>query len=292
MSVPNVKPKYDEKEEARMQALMGALRDQTSQVISGEENQTRTLEEVGGGLLADGSGLDLKSIPTVYFKNVKGGVYTINHRTSKLFVEGCEDLTVIVNNNIMTATVEAWRCKNLTLRASTNIKTVQLDLSENAKLEFAEPQNFSCLVYQGVKGDIDIEFKSEPNFNMSTSFEKVLQRFPDSNFDIDQFIIRFVDEIGPGLTEERCIRLKNGFLSTEREAADWEKRNELAKARYMENFLKESGINLNKDENKKIQPNATCPLCDSGKKFKKCCMNKKSLTGVEKPATYKDEAKR
>lgn len=86
------------------------------------------------------------------------------------------------------------------------------------------------------------------------------------------------------------MRLKNGFLSTEREAADWDRRNEKARDLFVENFLKEGGIHLNKDKNatKKIPPNSIC-ACGSKKKYKNCCSNKKAITGLheaQKPKVY------
>lgn len=105
----------------------------------------------------------------------------------------------------------------------------------------------------------------------------MLEKFPDSVKEIDQYIVRFVNG---AFLEERCIRLKNGFLSTEREAADWERRNEAKKEAYVQKFLKDSGLNLNKSMEKKIPRNSPCP-CGSKKKYKTCCLNKKVLTGVE-----------
>jgi hypothetical protein len=77
--------------------------------------------------------------------------------------------------------------------------------------------------------------------------------------------------------------LANGFLSTDREATDWEKRNTIKKDAYVQDFLKEAGLTLNKSEKKKVPPNDPCP-CGSGTKYKRCCMNKIELTGVA-PAT-------
>lgn len=72
--------------------------------------------------------------------------------------------------------------------------------------------------------------------------------------------------------------MKNGFLSTEREAVEWEKRNEIKKTAYVEEFLKSAGVHLNKSKGgKKVQPNEPCS-CGSGKKFKKCTLLAFSFT--------------
>jgi hypothetical protein len=139
---------------------------------------------------------------------------------------------------------------------------------------------------------IEINFASDEVDNMSTGFQHMKELFPDSSKKLDQFIVRFLDLEETGttkLTPERCVRLKNGFLSTEREAIDWERRNEKAKEAYMRNFLKENQLRLNKSAGKKTQPNAKCP-CGSGKKHKKCCMSRKEVTGLvgDRKVEYKD----
>lgn len=233
-------------------------------------------------MVGEDGAIDLKSIPTVYFKGNKGCTYTVNHRVSKVFIENCEDCHFIFNGTLMTRTIEAWRCTNLKLSAATEVKTLQLDISRNVAVHMKHPDHFGCAVWQNIQGQLSFSFEEAPHHNLDTSFDHVLEKYPDSKLEIDQFIVRFVDELGQGLQQERGVRLKNGFLSTEREADDWDKRNTLSAERYMNNFLKDGGIHANKKVGeKKIPPNSMCPKCDSGKKYKKCCMNKRELMGVE-----------
>mmetsp|Transcript_21991 Transcript_21991/g.43703 ORF Transcript_21991/g.43703 Transcript_21991/m.43703 type:complete len:318 (+) Transcript_21991:30-983(+) len=276
-TVPNVAKKMDPKEQARIAAQIANSKEGNTQIVANETNQTKVLERVGEQ--AAGEALDLKKIPTVYFNKIQGGSYTIDHRTSKIFIEGVKDTTVIVNGKILTCTIEAWKCENLTLILNTKVKTLQLDISKTIKANFKTVDDFQCCVWQAVD-EIDIAFDDKEEFKLSTGFEDVKKKYPDSSFEIDQFIIRILPELGKGLISERCVRLKNGFLSTDREAEDWEKRNTLARDRFMENFLKEGGIHLNKsDGGKKIGPNEPCH-CGSKKKFKKCCFGKKQVSGL------------
>jgi hypothetical protein len=129
--------------------------------------------------------------------------------------------------------------------------------------------------------DLTVGGAGNDQLKMVTGKDEMLAAFEDNkdvtlNMTTDQFIVR---DLNDKLACELCIRLKNGHVSTEREATEWEKRNEAAKEAYMRNFLKESGLTMNRKQEKKIQPNAKCP-CASGKKYKKCCMNKVKLTGV------------
>jgi preprotein translocase subunit SecA len=168
-------------------------------------------------------------------------------------------------------------------------------MSQNMDINYAQKDHFGSVVWQDVE-DMKITVDGENKHVVDTGFEQMKTKYPDSDPKVDQFIVRYVDELGDEPITERCIRLQNGFLSTEREAADWEKRNTLAKEQYMENFLKEAGITLNKKKlvGPKVGRNDACP-CGSGKKYKKCCMNKKAFTGVAKDnaeslKTYVDEA--
>jgi uncharacterized protein YecA (UPF0149 family) len=61
--------------------------------------------------------------------------------------------------------------------------------------------------------------------------------------------------------------LKNGYPTTEREAADFERRQEAN----LQKLAQEMGITINKKKptGPKLKPNDPCH-CNSGKKFKKC----------------------
>lgn len=283
--VPNVAAKRDDKEQARLQAMIGNLRKQNGQFIIDETDKKYTLDRQEKKL-EDGT-VDLKAVPTVYFKNCKNGEYTIDHRVAKILIENCENLTLTLNGKLLTSTMEIWKCKGVHLHANTKVKTLQLDIMTGMKVTYNTKDDFQSIVWQDVDS-IDVAFKDDESLNLSTGFAHMLEKFPDSDVAIDQFIVRFVAELGEGLQPERCVRLKNGHLSTEREAADWDRRNEAAKENFKNNFLKEAGIRLNKVEGKKVQPNAPC-ICGSGKKYKKCCRDKKTISGLhesQKEKTY------
>jgi len=283
----------DPKEAQRIQAMMGNAREQNGLIHSNEKDVTVECEDKVE-LSADGS-LDIKTIPTVYIKNCENCVYKLKHRVNKVLVEGCKDVTVIIDGKIMTATIEAWKCEGVKFELGSDVKTMQVDMSKNIDIYYTQKDHFASVVWQDVE-DMKITVDGENKHVLETGFDQMKAKYPDSNPQVDQYIVRYVAELGDELSVERCIRLQNGFLSTEREAADWDKRNTLAKERYMENFLKEAGITLNKKKavGPKVGRNDACP-CGSGKKYKKCCMNKKSLTGVaednaESLKTYIDEA--
>ena len=172
--------------------------------------------------------------------------------------------------------MEAWKCKNVQLLSLHTIKTMQLDLSHTVQLTLPSLSHFGTVVHNSTE-QLTLTFRDTPEHSCTTGFSHLLPLHPDSNLLTDQFIVRVHDG---GLLHERCIRLNNGFLSTEREAVEWERKAGLDKERYVEKFLKDSGITIRKKAEKKIAPNDPCP-CESGKKYKKCCFNKVTLTGVD-----------
>lgn len=291
-TVPNVAKKMDQKEQARIQAMIANSKQENTTIIKDEADEKRTIE--AKGVPAAGQALDLKSIPTIYFNKCTNGNYTIDHRTTKIFIEDVKDTTIIINGKVLTSTIEAWKCENVTILINTKVKTLQLDISKSVTVAYDQLENFQCIVWQNLE-TIDLSFGDNKDYDVKTGFEHMKKTFPDSDVIIDQFIIRNLPDLNPkAVTAERCVRLKNGFLSTDREAEDWERRNTVAKEKFVGNFLKEGGIHLNKSEGKKQKPNEACS-CGSGKKFKKCCLNKKTASGLadgEREVVYKDEAKK
>ena len=107
----------------------------------------------------------------------------------------------------------------------------------------------------------------------------------DVNEELDQFIVRMVEG---KLLQERIVRLANGYPTTDREAdvfdADQARKEahlaKMAKDLIQKNpqltaGLKKKQETRHKDANK-LKPNEPCH-CKSGKKYKKCCMEKDEL---------------
>ena len=294
--------KLDPKEQARMEAMMANLNAQASQFITKETDQSYTLPRHGEGEQLEGGALNLKAIPTLYFKGCRGCAYTVDHRTVKVLIEDCQDCSFTLNNSILTSSqthsaahsrvthcrpclcahtlsafpsllcflfpllpsaLEAWKCRNLQLTSAHQIKTMQLDLSHTVQLTLPSLSDFGTIVHNSVE-QLSLTFRDTPEHSTTSGYSHLLPLYPDSNLITDQFIVRLHEG---ALLHERCIRLNNGFLSTEREAVEWERKNELAKERYVERFLKEGGITIKRKAEKKVAPNDPCP-CESGKKYK------------------------
>lgn len=288
-TVPNVAAKMDPKEQERLAKMVTKMTAENTMFLTNVKDEkvdcsakiaaTRKAAETG-----DNKEAKRTKPMAVFVKGAEGSSFDVNSLVSKVLVQGADTCNFTLGSTILTRCVEVWHAKNVTLDINTEVKTLQLDLSSNLHLKFNKVDNFECIIWNGVEG-LKVEFADAPQFNFTTGFKEMKEEMPDSN-EVDQFIIRFVEG---KLCKERCIRLKNGFLSTEREAVAWQKRNDTARDNYVDKFMKEAGITFSKkDENaaKKQKPNDKC-ACKSGKKYKKCCFGKKKLDGVSGSMTYK-----
>jgi len=270
--VPNVVPKMDPKEQAKMQAMFGNLQKQHALYYLDDKDKTVVLEDK----IEEGEALDLKKLPSIYIKNCKDSSYTFNQRVVKVLIEGCENVTVIMNGTVLTNTMEIWKCKNFTLKLNHEVRTLQLDMNSDFKVDFSKVAHLGSIVWNQLE-TTRVTFGDRKDLDLTTGFTEMKEKYPDSVFVSDQFIIRLIEG---EILQERCVRLKNGYLSTEREAIDWDKRNIIKKDQYMQEFLKGAGIRLNKSQGAEEQkPNEKC-ACGSGKKFKRCCQGKKTATGI------------
>jgi len=270
VKVPNVKPKMDPKEKKRMESMIGSIKQQASIFITDEDNQVKVFEDEGT--------VDLKDVPTVYLKKCKNGEYKFDRRTTKILIEDCENCRITINRNVLTNTIEIWKCKNVTLDLNGEVRTLQLDMLRECNFNFAQLSYMGGIVWNQIHGS-KISFGDKKELSFRTGLKEMKEKYPDTQEDTDQFIIRFLDD---KILQERCIRLKNGHLSTEREAIEWDKRNEVKKQEYLDNFLQEAGIKLGKSQDGENNRDRNAPCsCGSGKKFKKCYMGKKKAGGSD-----------
>jgi len=192
----------------------------------------------------------------------------------KILIEGCNGTKITLSGKIKTEVMEVWKCNNTTIEINTTVKTVQADLSKQLTVTYDRAELFQTLIWSGVYDlSLDIE---KGKHNLVTGFTQRQADYADLSDQIDQFIIRFVDD---KLKEEQVIRLDNGFPTTEREAKEFEEKQkaaEEAKEKYMRGLVKWAAPRLGiKDDRKrpKVGRNQSCP-CGSNQKFKKCCWSK------------------
>jgi len=258
----------DNKTKAEILSKIGHHKKQDCFVVYGENDKEKTLNKESGML----------GKHTVYFKNCKDGTYTIADKCVKVFAESCTNLKVTVEGQLYTETVEFWNCENVILNCATSIKTLQLDQIKGVDVTFEDKNNFDRIIWAGLE-----DFKlTVGNLTHSSSLEDVKQEFPNVRADIDQFIVRIINN---KLLQEKIIRLSNGYPTTQRESEAFDEKKEKNDKAY-ENYVRQlmnqksskiagSLSKLQQEKPKKIGRNSPC-ICGSGKKYKKCCENKKN----------------
>lgn len=268
--VPNVKAKANltPEEQEKMLSMFDELSNQASIKVLDAKHEIRVFAE-------EKKITDLKKVPVVHFKNCVGGHYTIATRSVKIFVENCSDCIFDIKAGVLTRTVELWHGGNITLNIGTTIRTLQLDMVQNISVNFAQLSQFKSMIWNQLEG-CSINFADSKQHHFDTGFRHMLKTFPDSDYKVDQFIVRLVQDAMRG---ERCVRLRNGHLSTDREAIDWDRRNMRSRDIYMDKFMKNAGIHLKPEKKKRIRNNDKCP-CGTGLRYKKCCAGKKCVTGL------------
>jgi len=240
-----------EKEQKKMNAMLGGHKDNVVKSIANEKDQPlRKLT-------------DHASNASLYFKNCQNSEYSIDELCTKVFIEGCSNCKFTLNGKIVTSTVDTWKCDDLELNINTPVGTLQVDVCKKLNVTYDKKEYLQTLVWAQAF-DLSIDFKDGPQHKMVTGFEQEKANHPNLALDVDQFIVRFVKE---KLLSEQIVRLHNGYPTTEREAIEFERRQE----ENLKKMAKEMGISIGKKKptGPKVKPNEPC-TCGSGKKFKKC----------------------
>jgi hypothetical protein len=259
----------DEKERRRMESHFrtGADKNTASKFVFNERGANTVLGPD-----------DIKQADTLYIKNCHDCDYQITGKCTKVLIEGCTGCRVTLKGRVITNVVEAWKCENFGLTINTDVKTLQLDMCKKINLQYQSKDRFHQIVWSAVH-DLSLLFSDEAHLPpFITGFDHMQKQYPDLHPEIDQFIIR---DLSGKITSEQVVRLSNGYPTTEREASEFDaqsEKNEKAAEEFVRRRLAEAGITLGKKNagpaTQKVGRNDNC-TCGSGKKFKKCCANKK-----------------
>mmetsp|Transcript_9440 Transcript_9440/g.13010 ORF Transcript_9440/g.13010 Transcript_9440/m.13010 type:complete len:310 (-) Transcript_9440:100-1029(-) len=243
----------DPKEQQKLHALLGGGKKQQTKVVLNKKDEHITLGES-----------DAEASHTLVFKDCHGCTINVDVMVTKIMIDGCNNCKIQFNKKIVTAMVEAYKCNDLHLESNTKIGTLQADMCKKVHAQFQSKELFTSCVWAGVH-DLSLGFSDATEHSIKTGFTQMQQVHPDIHEERSQFIVRFVKD---KLLSEKIIRLENGFPTTEREKKEFDARQE----ENMRKLAEQAGITIGrKKPEKKIKPNETCPKCDSGKKYKKCC---------------------
>jgi len=222
--------------------------------VLNETGQTTTFEEES-----------IAAAATLYFKNCQDGVYTVDTMVTKVLFEGCKNIKVYFKKKVVTGLVDIWKCDNFYFESDVKIGTLQLDICKGVTGKFKSKDLFSQCVWAGVF-DLDLSF-GDTDQKINTGFDKEQKDHHSTmnlNEQVDQFIVRFVKE---KIACELIVRLTNGFPTTEREAREFDRRQE----ENMKKIADQAGITIARKKPAFKKPGVNEPChCGSGKKYKKC----------------------
>lgn len=215
---------------------------------------------------------DISADEVIVFTKCKNCEYTVNTHCTKVFINHCEDLTLRLNGKIITATVEADYCERLNLLIGTQVGTLQVEQCKKINAVYAARELLSgyviwagCFLFRIQVGQGETPDLMRCDFGLTAKFDKTV------NLERTQFKVWY----GPQgkLVCDKIIRLKNGFPTTQREDAEYERKREADVSKLAERMgitIHRKCDNPNATGWSKCKPNQKCP-CGSGKKYKKCC---------------------
>jgi len=280
ITTPEGCEKVSEIAKKKLQALVGTGRATGMHALIGLRNETRTLVQ---------EGIDSKA--TIVVQNCEHCKFEVACLCTKIFMMSCADVEITIprEGKVVSATFEAYTCRQINVRTDTPLMTVQLDACTDFNIEFLHKECYRMVVWAGcenlsvsvkhatldaadaastsvAKRDTSVDAGTS-QWTVKTGLTEMRKEFANLRADIDQFKVHFV---GDRLLNERVVRLNNGFPTTQREADDYDRRQEIN----MQKLADSMGITVKRkqrDPNQvRVKRNEPCP-CGSGKKAKNCC---------------------
>ncbi|CAG8670979.1 3732_t:CDS:2, partial [Acaulospora colombiana] len=188
----------------------------------------------------------ISSTSTIFLRLCDDVEYTVDCTCTKIMIEECKNLVLIVNDKIITSMIEVWKSDNITLKLKTQVHTIQVDQCGSIRIQYESVENFHSVVWNNTR---EIELKlseggeekytlSTGDLHLSSSRESVDVENVKPPEDKDQedsineakplnpyqYIIRLIND---QLTTEELIRAEKGFPTTEREWTDWKRKNNI-----------------------------------------------------------------
>jgi len=225
---------------------------------------------------------------TIFFKNLQNCEVSVKARSAKILIESCHNTVFHLNSMIFTNTIEIWKCNGSSLFIDCRASTIQADLCNTLNIEYSKKELMDRIVWCAME-DLNVGFKipeEHQNLKFSTGFQQMKAQIEDLNRDIDQFIIRILDD---KIHQEQIVRLPGGFPTTEREAQEFDarkSRNDEKLEKHLRKLIRTT--ELKHGTKQKIGRNDKCP-CNSGKKYKVCCGKPGASGGGAAPEATNDK---
>ena len=241
--------KISEKEQRRLQALIGTGKSDNIKVFAGKRDEKLIITEK-----------HVKTSQTIVLSDCHNCEYDIRAYCVKVFVERCKGLILRANSKVITSTIEINRCENLNCVLNTHIGCLRVEQSSKVNVVFEKEEHFGYAVWAGCfMLRLQVEQKlARCDFGLVAKLDKTV------NIERTQFKVWIVNG---KLVTDKVKRLVNGFPTTVREEGKYDRRQK----GNINSLADRMGIVVHPADYKpKTKPNAKCP-CGSGLKYKKCC---------------------
>lgn len=241
--------KIAEKDQRRLQALVGTGKSDNIKVFAGKTGEKLVITED-----------HVKASQTIVFHSCNNCEFDIQGYCVKVFVERCKGLIVRVNGKVITGTIEINRCENLNCVLAAKIGCLRVEQSKKVNVVFEKEEHFGYAVWAGcfmLRLQV-AEKLARCDFGLVEKLDKTV------NIERTQFKVWIVNG---KLVTDKVKRLVNGFPTTVREEGKYDRKQK----GNINSLADRMGIVVHPADYKpKTKPNAKCP-CGSGRKYKKCC---------------------
>lgn len=108
----------------------------------------------------DGEITDARNL--LLFSGCADSTFTVKSTCTKVLVENCTNLSVVLPQTVRTQCLEVVNCKNVTFEISVPIFTATVDKSENINVSFSAPRFFQTFYVAHVKNVLLTVTPAEP----------------------------------------------------------------------------------------------------------------------------------
>jgi len=144
--------------------------------------------------------ISFNTLELVFINNCKDSEFKVTSKTKKIVINDCTNVTVSVDEKVLTSTLEIIRSTGVTLHINVPVWTITCDNSSAISLHFSDIECFDMIAWAKVR-DATL-------FVSGTEIE--LSRLESANYESDQIITRKGDDttITSSVTQrDRCGRI-------------------------------------------------------------------------------------
>ncbi|KAF9297930.1 hypothetical protein BGZ88_008524 [Linnemannia elongata] len=180
-----------------------------------KENATHLFKDVKSAVET----IEVQDRKALYLLKCEDCEYIIQGKPIKISIESCKNLTIKVEDKVLTGTVDIWKSENINLDSTYNqssfqfdrsVSAFQLDSIQTITIKMPEAEYFGSMVWAGVD-NITLNLGDDTH---SLSYSQLQARNPALRPDTDQFKTTIVDG---SIKTEAIVRMDNGYPMTRAE---------------------------------------------------------------------------